>query len=95
MRGYIIRRLIMMVPTMFLATLIVFFALRFIPGNVIDMMVAEMAGPSGLGTQLTAQYLRHALGLDVPVYVQYIRWLGHVIQGDLGNSGLPVPYYMK
>ncbi|MFC1939520.1 ABC transporter permease [Chloroflexota bacterium] len=94
MRTYIIRRLLMMIPTVFLATLIVFFSVRFIPGNVIDLMVSEMAGEGGGGgTQATAEHIRHALGLDVPVHIQYVRWMGDILRGDLGTSlwsGTPV-----
>ncbi len=86
MRAYIIRRLLLIIPTLFIVTIIVFFSVRFIPGNVIDLMVAEMQVESGLGAKLTADYIRHALGFDVPVYVQYIRWLWGVFQGNLGVS---------
>jgi len=86
MTAYIIRRLILMVPTLLLVTIIVFFSIRLIPGNVIDLMVAEMAAGSGLGSELTSQYIREALGMDVPIHIQYGRWLGNILQGDLGSS---------
>ena len=93
----------MMVPTLFLVTLIVFFSVRFIPGSVIDLMVAEMAEESAPGQELTAEFVKQALGLDIPVYEQYVIWLGvyphkdggfsGAIHGDLGDSlwtGRPV-----
>ena len=86
MRAYIIRRLFLMIPTMFLVTLIIFATIRFIPGDVIDLMVAEMTQESGMGSEMTPEYLRHAMGLDVPIHVQYGRWVGGAIQGDLGRS---------
>ncbi len=96
MRAYIIRRLLLIIPSLFLVTIIVFCAVRFIPGHVIELMVAEMAEESGLMQELTVQYLKHELGMDVPIYVQYARWLGvipqdngaisGVFQGDLGRS---------
>jgi len=86
MRAYVIRRLLLIIPTMLLVTIILFLLVRFVPGNVIDLMVAEMATESGLGAELTADYLKKALGLDVAIHVQYMRWLSRVIQGDLGNS---------
>jgi len=67
-------------------TILVFFIVRFIPGDVVDQMAAEMATESGYGTELTAQNIRHALGLDVPVHIQYGHWLGGLIHGDLGDS---------
>lgn len=93
MRAYAVRRLILIIPTLFLVTLLVFFSVRFIPGSVVDLMVAEMATESGLGSELTAEYVRAALGLDVPVHIQYFSWLAAAARGDLGNSlwtGRPV-----
>ena len=83
MRTYIIRRLLLVVPTIFLLTIIVFIVVRMIPGDVIDAMMSEM---SQLGTTVDRELIRHKLGLDVPVYVQYARWIGGVLQGDLGVS---------
>ncbi len=75
-----------MVPTLFLVTLIVFLMVRFIPGSVVDLMVSQMAAESGLGAELTAEWVRSALGLDVPIHIQYVNWLGNALQGDLGQS---------
>jgi len=86
MQAYIIRRLLLIIPTLFLVTVIVFGIIRLIPGDVIDLMAAEMVKQSGLGLELTAEHLRHAMGLDVPIHVQYGRWLGAALQGDLGKS---------
>jgi len=96
MRAYIIRRVLLMIPTIFLVTIMVFSVVRLIPGDVIDIMVAEMAEVIGMGTELTAQDLRVMMGLDVPIHVQYVRWLGvapypetgfnGLLQGDLGSS---------
>ena len=47
MRAYIIRRLLLIIPTLFLLTIIVFLSVRFIPGDVIDLMVARMMGYGG------------------------------------------------
>jgi len=96
MQAYIIRRLLLIIPTLILVTIIVFGTVRFVPGSVIDLMVAEMAMETGLYEDLTEEYLRELLGLDVPVHVQYGRWLGvaphpdgsvsGVFQGNLGKS---------
>lgn len=86
MGAYIMRRLLLLIPTVFLVSIICFFSVRFIPGDVIDLMVVEMAQESGLGTELTTYYIREALGLDVPIHIQYVRWIGAVLQGDLGKS---------
>jgi len=84
MHVYIIRRLLLSVPTLFLVTLIVFLLARLIPGSAVDMMLAQQPGTADL---LTRSQLEHALGLDVPIHVQYVRWLGNIIMhGDLGDS---------
>jgi peptide/nickel transport system permease protein len=96
MRAYVIRRLLLLVPTLIMVSILVFMVVRFIPGSVIDLMVAEMSMEASLGQQISQEYIKHSLGLDVPVHIQYLRWLGvmpkengevkGVVQGDLGNS---------
>ena len=90
MRAYIIRRLILIIPTVFLVSLIVFFLIRLIPGSVVDIMVSQYQ----YVTKMDKQAIVHALGFDVPMIVQYGRWMGNIIlHGDLGNSlwqGTPV-----
>ena len=84
MRAYIIRRLLLIIPTLFILTIIVFLSVRFIPGDVIDVMEAASVG---WGVKIDREALEHMLGLDVPVYVQYGRWLGGIFrQGTLGES---------
>ena len=83
MRTYIIRRLLLVVPTLFLVTIIVFLVVRMIPGDVIDAMVAEMPAAS---SSFDRELIRHKLGLDQPWHVQYGRWIGGVLQGDLGTT---------
>ena len=85
MKAYSIRRLLLIIPTLWLLTLIVFFMVRFIPGDVIDIMVDKMELDAG-GTVDRAT-IERKLGLDLPVYVQYGRWLGDMfLHGTLGES---------
>jgi peptide/nickel transport system permease protein len=84
MRAYVIRRLFLIIPTLVLVTIFVFLLVRFIPGNVIDLMLTDLQ--PGSGTELTRETLLHSLGLDVPIHIQYANWLGNVIHGDLGKS---------
>ena len=85
MRAYIIRRLLLIIPTLFLLTIIVFLSVRFIPGDVIDVMVIRM-GQQAAGA-IDREALERMLGLDVPVYVQYGRWIGDIfLHGTLGES---------
>jgi len=84
MRAFIIRRLLLVIPTIFLVTILVFFIIRLIPGDIIDQMVRERMF-------LTAEdraILEQALGLDVPVLEQYGRWIGVVRDADGNFNGL-------
>ncbi len=89
MRAYIIRRLLLVIPTLFILSVMVFLSVRFIPGDAIDVLVARM-GDSGAGGgygRVDREAVERMLGLDVPVYVQYGRWLGGIIlHGTLGES---------
>ena len=88
MRGYIIRRLLILVPSLLLVTIIIFLLIRFLPGDVVDAMVAQLEEGGGPESKLDEAMLRHKLGLDVPVYIQYGRWIGVVPQEDGGFSGI-------
>ena len=86
MRAYVIRRLLLIVPTLFILSILVFLSVRFIPGDAIDQIEGTMAflGP---GIAMDREAVEHRLGLDVPVYVQYGRWIGDIFRhGTLGNS---------
>ena len=84
MRAYIIRRFLLIIPTLFILSILVFLSVRFIPGDVIDTMVAETGV---FGTENDREALEHMLGLDVPIYVQYGRWIGGIfLHGTLGKS---------
>lgn len=91
MGAYILRRLMALVPTLFIASVIVFVSVRLIPGDVIDLMLAQndLAAETKTREQLIA-----ALGLDQPMWRQYLVWIGGILlRGDLGTSlwqGTPV-----
>ena len=75
MRAYLIRRLLLIIPTLWILSILVFLSVRFIPGDVIDVMVAEMGGWYAVA-DIDRESLERMLGLDVPAYVQYGRWIG-------------------
>jgi peptide/nickel transport system permease protein len=81
-RTYLLRRLVQAVPTLFLLTVIAFGFVSLAPGDVVDAMYTPV---DEYGLEAMAQR-REALGLNEPVPVQYLRWLGHLVQGDLGRS---------
>jgi peptide/nickel transport system permease protein len=79
--AYIARRLLSMLPVLLIVSIIAFGLLYVLPGDPAVAILGENAGD-----QRTYQALRHDLGLDQPIYVQYLGWLGRVLQGDLGRS---------
>ncbi len=84
MKAYIIRRILLIIPTLFILSLLVFFSVRFIPGNVIDALVGRLGQQAGV---VNREVILKRLGLDQPVYVQYGRWIrGLLLQGTLGKS---------
>ena len=84
MRAYIIRLLLLVIPTLIIMSVIVFLLVRFIPGDVIDAMAKDMVFTEGT---IDREALEHTLGLDVPVYVQYGRWIGAIVlHVSLGES---------
>ncbi len=100
MRAYLIRRLLLIIPTLFILTILVFLSVRFIPGDVIDVMMSRMEVYFNWD-EFDREVLEQRLGLDVPVHVQYGRWIGvlptpdwvtgesrynGLLQGTLGQS---------
>ena len=92
MRTYIIRRLLLTIPTLWIASLLVFFSIRLIPGDIVDLMASEMT----YFTTTDRAEIEERLGFDVPAYIQYFRWMGFIrdkdgklnglLQGNLGIS---------
>jgi peptide/nickel transport system permease protein len=80
MREYVLRRLLLLLPTLIGVTLVVFLMMRFIPGDPVTNMMGEMF------SQEDADRLRKELGLDKPLLVQYGKWLGLLLRGDWGHS---------
>ena len=85
MRSYIFRRLLLIIPTVFIASLIVFIVIRSIPGSVVDTIVSSYE----YITHDDIAAVRAELGLDKPVLTQYFHWVDQiVIHGNLGTSML-------
>jgi peptide/nickel transport system permease protein len=80
MGRFVLRRLIATFPVLFLVTAGVFALLHLTPGDPIDAMMAESVDATVKAT------LRRELGLDQPIHVQYVAWMGRLLQGDLGRS---------
>jgi len=85
--GYVGRRLLLLLPVLFGVSVVVFGALRLVPGDPARLLAGDDA------TEAVVESLRRRFGLDRPLPVQYAAWLGHVATGDLGRSfksGRPV-----
>jgi len=82
MQIYILRRLLFAVPTLLLVSVIVFTLIRLVPGDVLMANLAE----SGNISPENLQAARRQLGLDKPLYQQYVTWIGGVMRLDPGNS---------
>ena len=80
MSGYVVRRVGQLVPVLLIVSAVVFFVFRIIPGDMAVMRLGQNADPESI----TA--MRKLLGLDRPLYVQYVEWLGNAARGDLGTS---------
>ncbi len=83
MHTFIIRRVLLVIPTIFLVTSIIFGLIQLIPGDVISNMLVDFEYRY---TERDMDEIKASLGIDVPIYVQYGRWMGGVLQGDLGRS---------
>ena len=98
MGAYIIRRFFSMIPTLFIATIVVFLLIRLMPGDVIDTIIEDLQnrGTNETAIAATRAFIEEELGLDVPAPIQYGRWLGvlpqpggrvsGILQGDFGRS---------
>src|SRR5213592_895715 len=76
----ILRRLLATIPVLVFVTAGVFALIHVTPGDPIDAMMAESVDAS------VKEHLRRELGLDRPIHVQYVTWMGRILRGDLGRS---------
>ena len=80
MLQYVIKRLLSTLPVLFGISLLLFFMLRMLPGDPAQVLAGQMASPEDI------QLIRHQLGLDRPIFVQYGIFLGRLVKFDLGRS---------
>ena len=87
MSTYITRRLLLAIPTILIVTMLTTFSVRLIPGDAIDVIVGEMDMSGKEDLAAIRARLEKKLGLDVPIYIQYVRWWRDLIlHGDMGTS---------
>jgi peptide/nickel transport system permease protein len=80
MTAYLLRRLVILLATLFAASLVVFVVLEVLPGDPAALILGTGAREDTLAA------LRHQLGLDAPLWLQYARWIGGLFVGDFGTS---------
>ncbi len=85
MLQYVLKRLLMIIPVLFVVSLTVFGLMRMIPGDAALLIAAE--GENGLNDPTVVEALRHKLGLDKPYAVQYMEWVWSIVRhGNMGTS---------
>ncbi len=97
MRNYAIKRLLLFIPTVIGASMAIFAILRILPGDIAAQII-QAGDPEATVTEEERQRVIALLGLDRPIYVQYVDWVWGVVRMDLGNSYVfqrPVAEYHK
>jgi peptide/nickel transport system permease protein len=86
MRQYVVRRLLLFVPTLFGASLLVFVLMRLVPGDIAEILVYQTGSEASGIQKRQIQQIRQELGLDRPVLEQYAIWMAGAVRGDFGQS---------
>lgn len=86
MLSYVVRRLLMMIPTLIAISLIVFIIIQLPPGDYLETHIAELRSQGESVDQQRIDFLRQEYGLDKPMYQQYLIWVTGLMHGDLGYS---------
>ena len=86
MRTYVLRRLLLFVPTLFGASLLIFVLMRLVPGDIAEILVYQTGSESSAVQRRQIEQIRRELGLDRPVIAQYGAWLAGAVRGDFGYS---------
>ena len=93
MGGYIIRRILTMIPTLLVISMLVFVIIQLPPGDYLESHIAELQSQGESVDLQKIAFLREEYGLDRPMYEQYFYWVTGMLQGDFGYSfeyNLPV-----
>ncbi len=80
MGAYLTRRFLLMALTLFGMSVLIFVMLRLVPGNIADILVDS----AGIADPKEKAKIARELGIDRPIFDQYIHWIGGLVQGDLG-----------
>jgi peptide/nickel transport system permease protein len=83
---YTIHRLLIMIPTLLVISFVTFVIIQLPPGDYVTTYLTQLAASGTSFSQQEADSLRAQYGLDQPMYVQYLKWIGRVVRGDFGMS---------
>jgi microcin C transport system permease protein len=93
MKSYLLRRLMLMIPTLFGISLVCFTLIQFVPGGPVEEMISrlrQVGSEKGMSAKSISpqevENIKAYFGFDQPAPVRYVRWVGHVLKGDLGRS---------
>src|ERR1700730_2883766 len=93
MFGYIIRRILIMIPTLIAISIVIFTIINLPPGNYFTTYIAELQSQGEAANAAKIHFLEAQYGFDLPLWQQYLYWAGGLLHGDLGYSfayNLPV-----
>ncbi|HVE15479.1 MAG TPA: hypothetical protein VNB29_02025, partial [Chthoniobacterales bacterium] len=92
MSAYILRRLLLIIPTLLGISLVCFALVQFVPGGPVEEIISKVShaaasrpGSHGISAEEVAN-IKAYFGFDKPAYVRYFNWLGNICRGDFGNS---------
>ena len=90
--SYLLRRLVYMVVTLVVISVLIYIVIQLPPGDAVDTIVAQREAEGDVITEAEEQELRRQYGLDRPLVVQYADWVGQFLSGEMGRSirGVPV-----
>src|SRR3979409_1370253 len=86
MLAYIVRRLLLLIPTVFVISVVAFVIIQLPPGDFLTAYVSNLESQGQFVDQAAVQALRQQYGLDQPKYVQYVKWVGGMLHGSFGQS---------
>jgi peptide/nickel transport system permease protein len=83
---YFVQRLLVMIPTLIVISIAIFVIIQAPPGDWIETYIAQLQSQGEAVDPAKIKFIRETYGLDLPVYMQYLKWAGGLLQGDLGYS---------
>ncbi len=86
MRSYVVRRLLLFIPALIGASMLIFVLMRLVPGDIAEILVYQTGSETSGVQQRQIQQIRQELGLNQPVALQYLSWIGGAVRGDFGKS---------